>query len=691
MKHKKKKNKKPDDDNEKSEKTILKTLVVDYKFSKNEFAIIDFMSQISKNVYNATIFCFSIFQMYRCNIYEEVYNFVKLMHAKKKNPEDKLDITVIDRQIQTVFETKYNNYCKIKSDIKNNNELIYKYIIDKIKNENIYLDNDNFYEFYKRMEFKLKKNEDMKLDGDNDDDLFYSIVKRICRSIYTRNFCTVKYNLLNKIPIENASEKFINQVKQDMFLFKDDKSSPDYKTKIKNDFDIELKSNRNYITRYIYKHLGTNIDMLPSDIIINIIDKSLQSINSFYALKEKGIKCNMPKYLQSSDRFNLMFFDRSRKELNNGNIRLTVGKYVANNYLDITKDKNLICVNKDQSSDYKKYVISSSKKKINDGDKIKKSDNFMFDDLDDPSIKYYISKKSSLLNAYYVSINKPKKLNGKKIKMVEIVPLYNGYKYQIHYKYEETIKNQETQKQSTEKQVPNIKDFISVDLGIKNLMVIYDPDGEPRIISGTWLIYQNSLYNTKIDILKSKAKKCNNKNTTNQIRQLLIERQNKINNYFNLIVKWFANNYKTKKIVIGYNINWKKGTNMGKTNNRTFYEIPFTKLLNKLKFKMSLLGSEVILNEESYTSKCDSLALEDIKKQEEYLGKRTKRGLFSSAIGKLINADLNGAINILRKYLKKKNVEISAISGHSLFNPKRINVYHEVIRKFSVTSGNPTN
>ncbi len=60
-------------------------------------------------------------------------------------------------------------------------------------------------------------------------------------------------------------------------------------------------------------------------------------------------------------------------------------------------------------------------------------------------------------------------------------------------------------------------------------------------------------------------------------------------------------------------------------------------------------GINVISNEESYTSKCDALALEEVRKHDTYLGKRVKRGLFRSSIGKTINADVNGAINILRK------------------------------------------
>jgi len=82
------------------------------------------------------------------------------------------------------------------------------------------------------------------------------------------------------------------------------------------------------------------------------------------------------------------------------------------------------------------------------------------------------------------------------------------------------------------------------------------------------------------------------------------------------------------------------------------------------------------LNEESYTSKCDALANEPIKFQETYLGKRTKRGLFSSSKNKLINADINGAINIMRKVFT--NYENTC---ERIFNPVRINIYREVLHQ----------
>ena len=68
---------------------------------------------------------------------------------------------------------------------------------------------------------------------------------------------------------------------------------------------------------------------------------------------------------------------------------------------------------------------------------------------------------------------------------------------------------------------------------------------------------------------------------------------------------------------------------------------------------------------ESYTSKCDALALEDICHHDEYLGIRKKRGLFCSSTKKLLNADINGAINIMRKY-----IPLTKITGINLCNQR---------------------
>lgn len=83
--------------------------------------------------------------------------------------------------------------------------------------------------------------------------------------------------------------------------------------------------------------------------------------------------------------------------------------------------------------------------------------------------------------------------------------------------------------------------------------------------------------------------------------------------------------------------------------NQKFTQIPFARLVSYLEYKCELAGIEIVIHEESYTSKCDFIAFEKMGKHENYLGKRKKRGLFQSSVGKLINADVNGALNIMRK------------------------------------------
>lgn len=126
-------------------------------------------------------------------------------------------------------------------------------------------------------------------------------------------------------------------------------------------------------------------------------------------------------------------------------------------------------------------------------------------------------------------------------------------------------------------------------------------------------------------------------------------------------------------IDLGLNKEWKNKINIGRRNNQNFVFIPHSKLIDKIIYKAKLLGINVIVHEESYTSKIDHLAFETLKKQDSYLGKRKKRGLFQSSIGKLLNADINGAIGIARKVIGDSFIRKIVDSGF-VFNPVRLNI-----------------
>lgn len=99
---------------------------------------------------------------------------------------------------------------------------------------------------------------------------------------------------------------------------------------------------------------------------------------------------------------------------------------------------------------------------------------------------------------------------------------------------------------------------------------------------------------------------------------------------------------------MGHNKGQKQHINMGRISNKQFVTIPFNTFRRKLKHKCEEIGIDVQYVPEPYTSKCDALAKETLEHHDTYQGKRITRGLFQSSIGVLINADINGAINIGR-------------------------------------------
>lgn len=204
-----------------------------------------------------------------------------------------------------------------------------------------------------------------------------------------------------------------------------------------------------------------------------------------------------------------------------------------------------------------------------------------------------------------------------------------------------------------EKQHVDTGVYVGIDIGVNNLATVGSNKLCPIIINGRPLKSINQYYNKELAKLKSRQDKCNNKLVNSKkTKTLTFKRNNKINDYLHkqsrvLVNHLVSNGVST--VVIGHNKNWKQDINIGKANNQKFVQIPFCKFIDMVTYKAQLNGIDVIQREESYTSKCSFLDNEEICKHEHYVGKRIKRGLFKSHDGRLINADLNGALNILRK------------------------------------------
>ena len=195
--------------------------------------------------------------------------------------------------------------------------------------------------------------------------------------------------------------------------------------------------------------------------------------------------------------------------------------------------------------------------------------------------------------------------------------------------------------------------YAGIDIGLNNLATVGGNKISPIIVNGRPLKSINQFYNKELAKLKSIQDTCKNKNVnSDKIRKLTQKRNNKVKDYLHKASRKLVNHLvsnNVSKIVIGHNKNWKQDINLGKSNNQKFVQIPFNMFIHMVTYKSQLEGVEVVAREESYTSKCSFLDNEEICKHEVYKGKRIKRGLFRSYDGRLINADLNGALNILRK------------------------------------------
>ena len=254
------------------------------------------------------------------------------------------------------------------------------------------------------------------------------------------------------------------------------------------------------------------------------------------------------------------------------------------------------------------------------------------------------------------------------IQYLKLVPCDNHIKVVIGY-YKTKKKSKATQKR-----------IASIDIGQNNLMTVTSNVFHPLIYNGKPVKSVNQFYNKTRAKEQSRLKKENNVYWSKRLGQLALWRENQISNYFHKVTHHFvnyciANNIDT--VIIGRNIGWKDNINLGKKTNQNFTSIPFGQLYDLLKYKLELNGINYIETEESYTSKCSFIDKEEICEHESYMGRRMRRGLFKSKEGYKYNADINGSLNILRKYLTNQNAYSDKLHEelvNYMTNPRKIKV-----------------
>lgn len=265
-----------------------------------------------------------------------------------------------------------------------------------------------------------------------------------------------------------------------------------------------------------------------------------------------------------------------------------------------------------------------------------------------------ISKKELRNGVIHLSGTEVKiktKINGGDIAQVRIVPKNSYYKVEVIYDVEENDELEDNNK------------YCAIDLGVNNLATVSFNNSKPFIINGKPLKSINQFYNKRKAKLQSKLS--GNRKTSNRINSITRKRNNKIKNYLHKASRCIVNHLVSNNVntlIIGKNNNWKQETNIGNKNNQNFVSIPHTQFIEMLSYKCKLVGIAVVITEEAYTSKCSFIDNEVMEHHEDYKGKRIKRGLFRTNKGKLMNADLNGSLNIMRKVIGEFQYPIEVCS-----------------------------
>ncbi|MCP1125813.1 transposase [Bacillus sp. 3103sda1] len=245
------------------------------------------------------------------------------------------------------------------------------------------------------------------------------------------------------------------------------------------------------------------------------------------------------------------------------------------------------------------------------------------------------------------------------LKEVRVSPAYGKFKVEIVTE----------QSDSVFKYVDNRR-YMSIDLGINNIATIATNTGAvPVLVKGNVIKSINQYYNKQkahlLGILRHGKEPKEGPHTSKRLERLHEKRFLKIKDIFHKMsyhVVQIAIQQEISMIVIGKNTSWKQNSAMGKQQNQSFCHIPHSLLIEMINYKARRQGIMVQVVEESYTSKASFLDNDAIPIYGEedihvFSGKRIKRGLYRTKKNKLLNADVNGAYNILKKAVPRAFVD----------------------------------
>lgn len=238
-------------------------------------------------------------------------------------------------------------------------------------------------------------------------------------------------------------------------------------------------------------------------------------------------------------------------------------------------------------------------------------------------------------------------------KQVRIVPNRHNFIIEVIYNVEE-------------QELKSTSKYAGIDLGVDNFATVtFSTQNKPLIIKGLELKSINQGYNRLIS--KAQSLLPDPQKTSRSIHRLWSRRSWILRTKIHQMTAFLATLFdemQIDKVFIGKNINWKQNLPFGKAVKQRFAYLPYETFIEQLRYKCQLHGITVVAQEESYTSKASFLDNDDIPvygetENPKFSGRRIMRGLYHTSTGRLINADVNGSYNILRKGLMNNHLSFN--------------------------------
>ncbi len=255
--------------------------------------------------------------------------------------------------------------------------------------------------------------------------------------------------------------------------------------------------------------------------------------------------------------------------------------------------------------------------------------------------------KAGVIHLSKTQIDIPTKVEYVHLNQVRIVPKIDHYVLEAVYEKEELDDDLDSHA------------IAAIDLGIDNLATLTcnQPGFLPVLVSGRIIKSINRYYNQRKAKLQSLLP--SHQKTSKQLQSLTKKRNFRVDNYLHkasrLVIELLMKQG-LGTLVIGQSPLWKQNANLGKRNNQNFVCIPHNRFVQQLIYKAKLVGIKVLVSEESYTSVASFLDQDIIPtygkadaKEVKFSGRRIRTKLYKAGNGKLIHADVNGSLNILRK------------------------------------------